>query len=334
MEFGEIVWAISTSDWTIVERRDSEPCVASQKAAGGGAKCFSVLLDALWSWSQLVAPHRLMPSADLRCSETIHQWRSVRWRLEQLQLQQNCQQQTVLPARRRAGRHGEHTNHSQRARDVHHRCNGEDVRFLEGLSQMPERSGHAHTCVSSAHAQQYGVASVAPQAPTVDTAVDRHGREAGGEKRDHEMRSWVPLTTCKGWQITTASRNRVRAARFAGSWDSRLGPLMRSQVLKKRSSRAPRRRRCSARDSSKQHVLEVGNVLAALALEDLIPARPVYGTMSGTELDPQAVAAGRRKQASLEEQKAIILVPRDLPLDGAKRIRIMWLTNTTPETPM
>ena len=38
----EVVWAgkaaTSTLDWIIVERGDSELCVASQKAAGGGAK--------------------------------------------------------------------------------------------------------------------------------------------------------------------------------------------------------------------------------------------------------------------------------------------------------
>ena len=58
-------------------------------------------------------------------------------------------------------------------------------------------------------------------------------------------------------------------------------------------------------------MFEVGDVLAALALEDLFQARRVYGTKSGTELGPQVVAAGRRKQLTpLEEQKAIILMPR------------------------
>ena len=54
---------------------------------------------------------------------------------------------------------------------------------------MTERNGHAHTCMSSAHAQQYGFAdSVAPPSPAVDMAVDRQGSEAGGEKRGHEDR--------------------------------------------------------------------------------------------------------------------------------------------------
>ena len=55
-------------------------------------------------------------------------------------------------------------------------------------------------------------------------------------------------------------------------------------------------------EAIRPQMLEVCEVLPAPALEDLIPARPVYGTKWGTELDPQAVAAGRRKQlGSLEE---------------------------------
>ena len=52
----------------------------------------------------------------------------------------------------------------------------------------------------------------------------------------------------------------------------------------------------------------------------------VYATKSGAVLDPQAVPAGRRKQLqAIEEQKAIILVPHDFPLAGAKRTRSKWL---------
>ena len=52
--------------------------------------------------------------------------------------------------------------------------------------------------------------------------------------------------------------------------------------------------------------------------------------MSGAELDPQAVAAGRRRQLRAhEEQKAIILVPCDFPLAGAKRIGSKWLDDYT-----
>ena len=73
-------------------------------------------------------------------------------------------------------------------------------------------------------------------------------------------------------------------------------------------------------------LLETGEVLAVPTLEDLTPAMLVYATKSGAVLDPQAVAAGRRKQLqALEEQKAIILVPHDFPLAGAKRIRSKWL---------
>ena len=61
------------------------------------------------------------------------------------------------------------------------------------------------------------------------------------------------------------------------------------------------------------------------------PTRPVYDTKSGAALDPQAVAADRRKHLrALEEQKAIILVPHDFSLAGAKRIRSKWLDITPP----
>ena len=73
-------------------------------------------------------------------------------------------------------------------------------------------------------------------------------------------------------------------------------------------------------------LLQVGEALAVPALKDLIPARPVYATKWGAELDPRAVAAGHRKlQRALEEQKAVILVPHDFPLAGAKHIRSKWL---------
>ena len=75
-------------------------------------------------------------------------------------------------------------------------------------------------------------------------------------------------------------------------------------------------------EAIRPQTLEVGEVLVAPAPKDLTPAAPVYGTKSETELDPQAVAARRRKQLrALEMQKAIILVPHDFPLAGAKRIR-------------
>ena len=65
-------------------------------------------------------------------------------------------------------------------------------------------------------------------------------------------------------------------------------------------------------------------------MEDFIPARPVYATKLGPELDPQAVSAGCRKQLrALEDQKAIILVPHDFPLARAKRIRSKWLDDCT-----
>ena len=54
-------------------------------------------------------------------------------------------------------------------------------------------------------------------------------------------------------------------------------------------------------------LLETGEVLAVPTLDDLTPAMLVNATKSGAVLDPQAVAARRRKQLqALEEQKAII----------------------------
>ena len=57
-------------------------------------------------------------------------------------------------------------------------------RFGASMGCPRDRNGHAHTCLSSAHAQKYG----APLAPAVDVAVDPREPEAGGEKRGHEDR--------------------------------------------------------------------------------------------------------------------------------------------------
>ena len=110
-------------------------------------------------------------------------------------------------ARRCLGRHCEHTNHSQRE-DVHHRCDGEEVRCLDELSQTTCRT----RMLSSVASQTF----VAPQAPAVGVAVDRQGPKAGGEHEtlwiEGEMQLWVPLTTCRSRQAAAASRNRVTAA--------------------------------------------------------------------------------------------------------------------------
>ena len=91
--------------------------------------------------------------------------------------------------------------------------------------------------------------SVALPAPAVDLAVDRLGprREAKSEamRIKEKMQSWR-LTTCWSKQLAAASRNKVRAARSAGSWDLRPGPLRRRRVLTKKSSWAPRRWRLEA----------------------------------------------------------------------------------------
>ena len=46
------------------------------------------LLDALETRGRMVAPHRVVPSAEMQCLEITHQRRQ---RLEQLQLKRNCQ---------------------------------------------------------------------------------------------------------------------------------------------------------------------------------------------------------------------------------------------------
>ena len=101
--------------------------------------------------------------------------------------------------------------------------------------------------------------SDAPQAPAIDMAVDRQ-----------EMQSLVP-TTCRSRQAAAASRNKARAGRFAGSWDSRSGPLRRSQLEAEEEVLEHKRQF----EATRPQILEASEVLAAPALEDLISARPV-----------------------------------------------------------
>ena len=83
-----------------------------------------------------------------------------------------------------------------------------------------------------------------------------------------------------------------------------------------------------------QLLLQVGEVLAAPALEDLTPAQS-GGRHEVREqiFDPHLARCGlqgaENSCGSLEEQKAIILVPHDFPLAGAKRIRSKWLDDYT-----
>ena len=160
--------------------------------------------------------------------------------------------------------------------------------------------------------------SIAPPAPAVDLAVDRLGpmREAKSEamRIEEEMQSWGPLTTRRCKQAAAASRNEVKEARSAGSWDLRPGPLRRSRVLTKKSSQEVALERKKQFEAVCPLSLEVDEVLAAPSLASKASAcqEPVCATKPGAELDPQAVAAGRRKQLrAFGEQKAIILVPRD-----------------------
>ena len=84
---------------------------------------------------------------------------------------------------------------------------------------------------------------------------------------------------------------------------------------KKRSSWALKERRRQF-EAIRPQMLELGEMLAAPALEDLIPARHEVGDRAGPE------GCGCRKQlGSLKEQKAIVLMPPDFSLARAKRIR-------------
>ena len=174
--------------------------------------------------------------------------------------------------------------------------------------------------------------SVAPPAPAVDMAVDRQGPEAGGENLGHEDRGRDAVmgaadslqgqaSSCSQQERSDSSKVRRimgletwTAEQEAGSDDEEEQPGAEEVALERKKQF----------EAVCPLLLETGEVLVAPTLEDLTPAKLVYATKSSAVLDPQAVAAGKQLQV-LEEQKAIILVPHDFPLAGAKRIRSKWL---------
>ena len=166
---------------------------------------------------------------------------------------------------------------------------------------------HTDACRARMLSSMASQTSVAPQAPAVDIPVDRQGprQEAKTEamRIEEEMQSWVPLTTCRSRQAAAASRNRVRAGRFAGSWDSRPEPLRRSCTEEKEQPGAEE----EALERKRQfeavcpQMLEVGEVVAAPALEDCHPseagARHEVGGRAwpaGSGCRVQKAAAGAR----------------------------------------
>ena len=179
--------------------------------------------------------------------------------------------------------------------------------------------------------------SVAPPAPAVDMAVDRQVPEVGGEKRGHEDRgrdAVMGVADDLQGQASSSSQqeqsesSKVRRIMGLETWTAEQEPgADEDEQLGAEEVALERKKQFEAVCPL---LLEVGEVLAAPTLEDLTPAKPVYATKSGAELDPQAVAAGRRKQLrALQEQKAIILVPHDFPPAGAKRISSEWRDDNT-----
>ena len=179
------------------------------------------------------------------------------------------------------------------------------------------------------------LSSMASQPPViaVDMAVDRQRPEAGGEKRGHEDRgrdavmgaadSLQEQASCSSQQERSDS-SKVRrimglewtAEQEPGADDEEEQPGAEEMALERKKQF----------EAVCPPLLETGELLVAPTLEDLTPATLVCATKSGAVLDPQAVAAGRRKQLqALEEEKAIVLVPHDFPLAGAKRIRSKWV---------
>ena len=179
--------------------------------------------------------------------------------------------------------------------------------------------------------------SVAPLAPAVDMAVDRQGPEAEVEKRGHEDRGRDAVMgavddlqgqASSSSQQEQSESSKVRRIMGLETWTAEQEPGADEEEQPGAEEVALERKKQF--EAVCPLLLQVGEVLAAPALEDLTPAKSVYATKSGAELDPRAVAPGRRKQLrALEEQKAIILVPHDFPLAGAKRIRSKWLDDYT-----
>ena len=173
--------------------------------------------------------------------------------------------------------------------------------------------------------------SVAPQAPAVDMAFDLQGRKAESEamRIEEGMPSWVLLTTCRGRQVA-ARRNSQSSKGIMGLQTGTGEEEPGAQEEEQPGAEEMVLERKRQFEAVCPQMLEVGEVLAAPALKDLTPARLVYSTKPGAELDPQAVAAGRREQPrALGEQKAIVLVPQNFPLAGAKRISREWLDGYT-----
>ena len=183
---------------------------------------------------------------------------------------------------------------------------------------------HSNACRARMLGSMASQTSVAPPAFAVDMAVDRQGPEAGGEERGHEDRGRDAVMEAADDLQGQASSSSLQER----SESSKVRRIMGLETCTaEQEPGADEEEQPGAEEVALERkkqfeavcplLLEVGEVRAAPTLEDLTPAKPVYATKSGAELDPQPVAAGRRKQLrALEEQKAIILVPHDFPLPG------------------
>ena len=170
---------------------------------------------------------------------------------------------------------------------------------------------HYNACRTRMLSSMTSQTSVAPPASAADMAVDRQEPEAGGEKRSHEDRGRDAVMgvadDLQGQASNSSSRNKVRAARFAGSRGLRLGPPSRNQVLTKKSKSGAeevaleRKERFEARVST---AAQGRQGAGGPMLGDLSPAKPVYGTKSGQSWTRTPWKQGARKSCvALDEQE-------------------------------
>ena len=180
---------------------------------------------------------------------------------------------------------------------------------------------HYNACRTRMLSSMTSQTSVAPPASAADMAVDRQKPEAGGEKRCHEDRGRDAVMGVADDLQGQASRSSQQE-QSEGSNDRRITRL--ETWTAEQEPGADEEEQSGAEEVALERkkrfeavcplLLKVGKVLAAPTLGDLSPAKPVYTTKSGAELDSDAVEAGRKKKLrALDEQKAIILVPHDFP---------------------
>ena len=117
---------------------------------------------------------------------------------------------------------------------------------------------------------------VAPPTPAVDMAVDRQGSEAAGEKRGHEDRG-------RDADHLPGNQQQPAGTECMGleTWTAEEEPIAEEEVQPGAEEVAFWRKRQF--EAVCPQMLEVGEVLAASALKDLIPSRQVHATKSGAD---------------------------------------------------